>query len=156
MSHRLQVSVTLSGFGLGLITIYGPTWLFLRHLSGLRRDAFLKIYPQKRPLVIGYNVIAFLNLLIIGPLLGISLGNAIAPSMQPFFLYCCWSNSIGIVNGTFEWLTAICPKRGIHVCHTHKQVYLYHPSVRKVGLGRLGLGVFLIGVCRWLSLYLRG
>ena len=152
----LQVLVTLSGFGLGLITIYGPTWLFLRYLPGLRRDVFLETCPQKRPLIIGYNVIAFLNILILGPLLGLVLGNDIIPSMQPFFLYCCWSNSIGIVNGAFEWLTGICPKRGIHIRHSHKQVYLYHSRVHNVGLGRLGLGIFLIGVCRWLLLYLMG
>ncbi len=150
MNNRLQVLIALSGFGLGLITICGPTWLFLRHLPELRRAAFLDAYPHKRPLILCYNVIAFLNVLIIGPLLGLFLGNAIPPSMQPFFLYCCWSNSIGIVNGAFESLTGICPKRGIHVRRSHKQIYLVHPCVRKVGLGRLGLGIFLVGTCRWI------
>ncbi|MCD4737927.1 MAG: hypothetical protein K8R89_01530, partial [Anaerolineae bacterium] len=68
------------------------------------------------------------------------------PWMQPFMLFCYWSNSIGIVNGIFECITGICPKRGINFRLSHKQRYIYHPSVRKTGLLRLALGLFFVGV----------
>jgi hypothetical protein len=144
-NNRLQVLVALGGFGLGLITIYVPTWLFLRHRPGLERGDFLALHPEKRWLIIGYEIIAFLNILT-APVVSIFLPVSVTLWMQPFMLYCYWSNSIGIVNGIFECITGICPKRGISFRSSHKASYLYHPGVRKIGLLRIALGLFFVSV----------
>lgn len=144
MNQRLQALVALGGFGLGLITIYLPTWLLLRHLPGLRRDDFLEAHPQKRRLIGLYDIISFL-IILLGPLSSLIASNDIPPSMRPFFFLCCWTNSIGLVNGLFETITGICPKRGINFRHAHKQIYLQHPRVRVTGIVRIGLGILIVG-----------
>lgn len=143
-NNRLQVLVALSGFGLGLITIYAPTWLLLRHIPALGRNDFLDVHPEKRLVLTLYEIVAFLNLLT-APIFSLVLLINTTPWMRPFMLFCCYSNSIGIVNGIFECITGICPKRGINFRLSHKQNYIYHPKVRKIGLLRLTLGLFFIG-----------
>jgi hypothetical protein len=143
-NNRLQVLVALGGFGLGLITIYVPTWLFLRRISGLGRDDFLALHPEKRWLIIAYEIIAFLNVLT-APVVSIFLPLSVTPWMQPFMLYCYWSNSIGIVNGIFECITGICPKHGISLRSSYRECYCYHPGVRKIGLLRIVIGLFFVG-----------
>jgi hypothetical protein len=144
-NNRLQVLVAFGGLGLGLITIYAPTWLFLRRISGLERVDFLALHPEKRWLIVGYEIIAFLNILI-APVVSIFLPVKVTSWMQPFLLYCYWSNSIGIVNGIFECITAICPKHGISSRSSHRECYAYDPGVRKIGLLRIALGLFFVGV----------
>lgn len=148
-NRRLQVLVALSGFGLGLVTIYVPTWLFLRHIPALGRADFLDAHPEKRRLLTLYEVVAFLNLLT-APVFGLLLLPNITPWMQPFMLFCYWSNSIGIVNGIFEWLTGICPKRGIIFRLSHKQKYICHPLVHRIDLLRLALGLLFVGASLFL------
>jgi hypothetical protein len=143
MSNQRQALVALGGFGLGLITIYLPTWLLLRHRPGLRRDDFLEAHPHKRPLILLYDIISFLTILL-GPLSSLIVINGVPPSMRPFFFLCCWTNSIGLVNGLFEAVTGICPKRGINFRLAHKQIYLQHPSVRITGIVRIGLGILIV------------
>lgn len=142
-NNRLQVLVALGGLGLGLITIYVPTWLFLRRIPGLRRDDFLALHPEKRWLIIGYEIVAFLNILT-APVVSIFLPVSVTPWMQPFMLYCYWSNSIGILNGIFECITGICPKHGISSRSSHREYYADHPGVRKIGLLRIALGLFFV------------
>lgn len=144
MSNQRQALIALGGFGLGLITIYLPTWLLLRHRPGLRRDDFLEAHPQKRPLLILHEVISFLAVLL-GPLSSLIVINDLPPSMRPFFFLCCWTNSIGLVNGIFETITGICPKRGISFRLAHKQIYLQHPRARVTGIVRIGLGILILG-----------
>ena len=137
MNDRLQVLIALGGFALGLITVYLPTWLLLRHLPGLRRDDFLEAHPQQRPLLILYDIISFLTILL-GPLSSLIVINDLPSSMRLFFFLGCWTNSIGLVNGIFETVTGICPKRGISFRLAYKQVYLQHPRVR------IGLGILIV------------
>lgn len=145
-NNRLQVLVALSGFFLGLITIYGPTWFFLRHKPGLYRSDFLKLHPEKRLTIKVYEIIAFLNILT-SPFLSLVLLINTTSWMRPFMLFCYMSNSIGIVNGIFEFITNICPKHGIRFRAYHRETYLYHSGIRGVGLIRIALGVFFIGMC---------
>ena len=147
-NNRLQVLAALGGLGLGLITIYIPTWLLLRHIPELNRNDFLDAHPEKRLALTLYEIVAFLNLLT-APIFSLVLLTKITPWMQPFMFFCYWSNSIGIVNAAFECITGICPKRGINLRLSHKQNYICHPKVRKTGLLRLALGLFFVStVCK--------
>ncbi len=141
--NRLQVLAAFCGAGLGLITIYVPTWLFIPASPEFDYDTLVKAHPHKRVAVIVYEVCAFLNILA-AMVYSIFLVAGIQPWMKPAMFFCIIFNSIGILNGVFEILTGICPKRGINVRLSHLQRYVVHPHVRRTGVLRVMLGLLLI------------
>ncbi len=143
--NRLQVLVAFCGFALGLITIYGPTWLFLRHEKVMDRQDFFRAFPQKKWWLTLYEVAAFVTLLAT-PVLFIFLFRGIHSWLQPFLLFSFFSNSIGIVNGVFEALTGICPRRGMYLRRFVQAIYVSPSPVRKTGIVRVCLGLSMIGV----------
>ena len=143
--NRFQVLVALIGLIPGLITIYGPTWFFFRKFPPLGRAEFFEIHPEKRNIIVVYELVSF-GMILISPVISIFFMTGVIEWMAPFFLFCYMGNSIGIVNGLFEIITGICPRHGISFRAYHKEYYLLHPDVRKAGLIRLFLGVFFITV----------
>lgn len=143
--NRLQVLVTLTGMIPGLITIYGPTWFFFHRFPSQGRTEFLVAHPDKRIPIVIYETVSFIMILI-SPVVSLFFMAGTIKWMAPFLLFCYMSNSIGIVNGLFEIITGICPKHGISFRAYHKEYYLLHADVRKVGMIRLLLGVFFIAI----------
>ncbi len=143
--NRLQVLVTFCGFVLGLITIYGPTWLFLRHEKVTERQDFVHTFPHWKPWLAFYEVIAFVTLLA-SPVVSIIFSKNIHPWLAPFFVFTFISNSIGIINGVFEAITSICPRRGLYLRRPVKEIYVSPSPVRKIGILRICLGLSFISV----------
>ncbi|MBN2002077.1 MAG: hypothetical protein JXA21_01870 [Anaerolineae bacterium] len=142
--NRLEVLIALCGFALGAITIYGPTWLFLRHERPIDRRDFALAFPQKNRWLTLYEAGAFLGLLA-APVLFIFIFRGL-DSNYPFLFLCFISNGIGIINGIFEALTGICPRRGMYLRRSVGSIYVPPSPVRKTGIVRICLGLALIGL----------
>ncbi|HPH97514.1 MAG TPA: hypothetical protein PKW33_12750 [Anaerolineaceae bacterium] len=138
--NRLQVLAALGGFCLGLITLYVPTWVFLRGLPAYDTAAFSQQHPERKHAPAVFNILSFVVILT-APLTSIFLLAGVQAWWAPVVFFTFFSNSLGIFNGIFEAVTGVCPTRGIAYRHSIHHQFICHPRVRKTGLLRAALGM---------------